>query len=159
NVVYDMIEEATESAWIWCVNEDGSIGMLYAGIGNGQIDMADLGSREAKLGFEGMAVLVSTICRTLVGTGGITAVATALPLAPGHGWQSSAVCPGFIQVTENGVGTEIMKVTALNVAGSPDVATVVRDITGSGALAFTAAATITPYVPGRTESSTRQIGE
>jgi hypothetical protein len=158
SVVYAMREDAAESAWIWAVTEDGSVGMLYAGIGIDTIEAQDLGAKEALVSFAGMAAAVATICKVAVGTGGISNVATSLPLGAGHGWQIPTGCVAYIKITEGG-NSEVMKVTALDTSVSPDVATVTRNILGAGAFAFTIAATITPYVPTRTEASTAQIGE
>jgi hypothetical protein len=155
DVSYTRSESGATSAWNWSATADGSIGICHAGIGIGEINVPDLGSDNTRIQFSGQAALASVMYQCNVGTGGITNVATSLPLETGHGWVVAGTAPLYISVSEGG-NTEVMKVTAFT-AGSPDAVTVTRNILSAGAFAFTTAATISAYVPSQTKASTAPI--
>lgn len=153
DVTYSRTLTPTTSAWVWAVTKDGSCGKMYAGMVEGEISIADMGVDAARIDFAGTAAASSVIYPAGL-SGAVNTTATTLPLDPNHGWVIGGA-PAFITVTE-GALVEVMKVTAL----SGDSATVVRNVDSGGADSFTAAATITAYVPPtRTVASTTPIGE
>lgn len=133
------------AAWLAEVYGDGSMAKYYAGVVFEAGLLPDFGKQFARLRLTGKAARSSKCTKTTVGTGGITNVATSLPLAARAAWVHNGA-DFFVEVTD-GVNTEQMRVTAVDNAATPAVATVARDSGGGGAFAFAQGATITPYVP------------
>lgn len=153
DVTYTRALEPEGSAWLWAAHRDGSEGRCYSGVAITEIQVPDAGTQAARIEVAGNAARGAAVYKTTVGTGGIDNQSTALPLAPGHGWTMSGA-PAWIEVSD-GESTEIMKVTAVD----GDVATVVRDVGGTGAVAFLAGDTISAYRPARSVPSTTPMQE
>lgn len=143
------------SAAIASVNKDGSAADYYGGVRVApDIKVPGFGTMLARIEFGLQAAVASHMVRTRVGTGGITNVATTLPLDPKHGWIHGGI-DFFISVTD-GTNTEVMKVTAVGESSC----TVVRNVLGAGAFAFVATDTIKAYLPGSySTSSVAQISD
>jgi hypothetical protein len=141
------------SAWLTSINADKSAADYYAGIPFQEIAIPGIGTNLARIEFTGQAAKASHFYQCTVGTGGITNVATALPLTAHHGLVHGGV-DFLIEVTD-GTNTEVMKVTAV----SGVTATVVRNVLAAGAFAFVSTDTIRAYCPAATVTADEQIGD
>lgn len=143
------------SAALQLVNADKSAGDFYGGVAVQSIEIPALGTQGARVQVRAQATRQSAMQRTVVGTGGITNVATSLPLAANHGMVHNGI--DFpIEVTD-GVNTERMKVTAIDTTVTPNVATVARSYDSGTAYSFVAGDTIRAFVPSSFTVSSQEI--
>lgn len=156
-VVYSRTDAPTTSAWFAAVNRDGSRGVFLAGLIIQKILIPDIGTKNHTIDFEGIAARASEAYATVVGTGGIDAVALSLPLAVKNGWVHKGA--NFAIEVDDGVNTERMLVTAVDQTVTPPVATVTRAYGGGAASAFVAGSTIRIYSAGATVSAENPIAE
>lgn len=140
------------SAWLWVAASDGTVGAMYAGIACTEIAMPNIGTDQARMELGLQAARGAMVYETTLASA-VTNSGTTLQLSPGHGWVVAG-CPAYIVVSDD-EDEEVMRVTAV----SGNTATVVRNVTGSGAVAFAAGARVAAYYPDRQLVDLPPIGE
>jgi hypothetical protein len=143
------------SAWAALINADKSAADYFAGVAVQDVTLPSLGTQGARIEFGCMAARGSHMQRTVVGTGGISDVATSLPLGAGHGWIHNGV--DFTVEITDGTNSERVKVTAIDATVSPNVATITRAHDGGTSYAFAAGDTIRAFIPSSFTVSSQEI--
>lgn len=130
------------SAWFWGATSGGEVGRSLGGCIVSQVSIT--AENEARIEFTGEAAETSIVHKTTLGAN-VTAGASTLTLATGHGWVvDSGSAPVYVKIN-----SEVFKVTA--------VSGVTATLSGTAAGNHTSGDAVLAYVPARTVATTSPI--